>query len=409
MRSFVRGAVALVAPLLGTGSQYPNVQPVVPLVQPPGPCSQVPAQLAPGARVAGNQLAAFDFLNPTIGVGLSAGEVYCLARPGASQPTSRALPVRLVVTTDAGHRWEVEGTAAPPGLRPGAWFGPPVQPLALGNGPDLTAKLAFSSDLVGWVEVGGELSFTSNGGSSWELAHLGAPVAEVAQTAGEALAVTWGRWQLWRSTGASGRWRLVSAIPVAAKTTEADITLGPAPSDAAVATSHYADAPPIIAETSDGGRSWQVVQNPCRPPHWSNVNALGESPGGTMAVFCLGPAAGGSATHGFYVSSDRGRTWDLRAADTNLVNPGRSGLPVQDSAVALAAPTASLFYIGTENTFFVSVDGGRHWQRSLTGNYGYGVDAIDFVGARHGWASLGNGSLGSGLIATDDGLHWGPP
>jgi hypothetical protein len=377
-------------------------------VLPPGQCSELPVQLAPGATIAGSQLADFDFLTPSVGVGLSAGAVYCLAGPGVSQPTSRALPVRLVLTTDAGRHWKVEGASAPPGSRPGAWFAPPEQPLSLGNGPDLTVELAFSSERAGWTEVGGELSYTDNGGRSWEPAHLGAPVASVAQTGSVALAVTWGKWQLWRSA-ASGRFRLVSSIPVAPKTTEADISLGPAPSDAFVATSHYGDAPPLIAGTSDGGRSWQVARDPCRPPHWWNVNALGEPPGGTMAVFCLGPAAGGSATHGFYVSSDRGRTWALRAADTNLVSPGRSGLPLQDSAVALAAPTTSHFYIGTENTFFMSLDGGRHWQRSLVGNYGYGVDAIDFVDARHGWAFLGDGSFGSALVTTDDGLHWGRP
>jgi hypothetical protein len=124
-------------------------------------------------------------------------------------------------------------------------------------------ELAFSSDRAGWGEVGGELSFTSDGGSSWHPAHLGAPVAWVAREGSETLAVTWGRWQLWSSTGASGRWRLISAIPVAPKATEADITLGPAPSDAAVATSHYGDAPPLIAETTDGGRTWQIARDPC--------------------------------------------------------------------------------------------------------------------------------------------------
>jgi hypothetical protein len=281
--------------------------------------------------------------------------------------------------------------------------------MALGNGPDLSVELAFSSDRTGWADLGGELSYTDNGGSSWELAHLGAPVASVAQVGREALAVTWGRWQLWRATGASGRWRLASSILVAPKTTEADITLGPAPSDAFVASSHYGDAPPLVAETSNGGRSWQVARDPCRPPHWWNVNALGESPEGTMAALCLGGAAAGSATHGFYVSNDRGRTWSLRAADTSLAGPDSSGIPLQDGEIALAAPTASRFYIGTENTFSMSVDGGRHWQRVLKGNYGYGVGAMDFVDARHGWAFLGDGSLGSALIATDDALHWARP
>lgn len=409
MRPFVFLAIVLAAPYLGAGAQLGSVQPVGPLVQPPETCSEVQVQLEPGATVASSQLAAFDFLTPTTGVGLSAGAVYCLASPRGSQPKSRTLPVRLVVTTDAGRHWKVEGASAPPGARPGAWLAPPAQPLQLGNEPDLTAELAFSSDRTGWAEVGGELSFTDDGGRSWEPAYLGAPVASVTQAGDEALAVTWGKWQLWRSTGSSGQWRLVSAVPTEAKTTEADIALGPAPSDALVATSHYGDKPPLIAETSDGGRSWQVARDPCRPPHWWNVAALGRSPEGTMAALCLGGAAAGSATHGFYVSDDSGRTWLLRAADTNLAGPDPSDIPLQDSEIALAAPTASRFYIGTENTFFVSLDGGRHWQRVLKGNYGYGVGAIDFVGSRHGWASLGDGSLGSGLIATSDGLHWGPP
>jgi photosystem II stability/assembly factor-like uncharacterized protein len=136
---------------------------------------------------------------------------------------------------------------------------------------------------------------------------------------------------------------------------------------------------------------------------------LAQSPSGTMAALCVGGAAAGSATHGFYVSADRGRTWSLRSADTNLGGADSSGIPLQDSGMALAAPTASRYYIGTANTFFESVDGGRHWQRALRGNYGYGVSEIDFVGREHGWAWLGDGPLGNGLIATSEGLNWGRP
>jgi hypothetical protein len=136
---------------------------------------------------------------------------------------------------------------------------------------------------------------------------------------------------------------------------------------------------------------------------------LAETPAGAMAVLCLGGAAPGSADHCLYVSGNRGRTWSLRAADTNLVGPNPSGIPLQDSATALAAPTESRFYLGTENTFFISADGGRHWRRVLKGYYGYGVASMDFVGARDGWALLSDGPLGDGLIATTDGFQWGRP
>jgi hypothetical protein len=266
VRSLVLGAVCLVVALIGTGTLYPADQPPSALVQPPGPCSGVPARLAPGSTIAADQLATFDFLTPAVGAGLSAGVTYCVSRSGAAQPTRRAVPVRLVMTTDAGRHWRVEGPSAPPGAGPGTWLAPPTQPLSLGSGANLTAELAFSSVSTGWAEVGGQLSFTANGGGSWQPAHLGGPVAAVAQLGAEALALRWGEWQLWRSSDASGRWQLVSAIPVAPPTTQADIVLGPPAPDVVVATSHYGDTPPLVAQTSDGGRRWRLAQDPCRPP-----------------------------------------------------------------------------------------------------------------------------------------------
>jgi len=256
--------------------------------------------------------------------------------------------------------------------------------------------------------VGGELASTSDGGASWHPADLGAAVASVAELPGEALAVTWGKWQLWRSKSPSGPWRAVSTIPVAANPTEAEIALGPSAQDVLVATSHYGGPPLVMAETADGGRRWQRADGPCRPPQWWTVSAVSQSPAGTIAVLCLGGAAAGSATHGLYVSGDRGRTWSLRAADTSLTGPNPSGIPLQDGFTALATPTDDLVYLGTENTFSASSDGGRHWRGVVSGYPGYGVGAIDFVGSRHGWALLDDGPLGDGLVATSDGAHWGP-
>lgn len=112
------------------------------------------------------------------------------------------------------------------------------------------------------------------------------------------LAVTWGSWQLWRADTPSHRWELVSAIPVAAKTMLSTVVLGPAARDAVVATTRYGDTPSQIAETSDAGRNWSVVPDPCQKPYWHAVTALAESPDGTMAIVRLGGAAAGSADHG---------------------------------------------------------------------------------------------------------------
>lgn len=79
---------------------------------------------------------------------------------------------------------------------------------------------------------------------------------------------------------------------------------------------------------------------------------------------------------------------------------GRARL--QDSAIALTAPSTDLFYFGTANTFLVSVDGGRHRRPLLNRYFGYGVGVMDF-GCRHGWALLADGSLGDGPTSTNDG------
>jgi hypothetical protein len=402
-------APAVVLAIFAAGIGHDGTGPRLALVHPPGPCARVPVRLPTGTAVEGGGLAGFDFLSPSVGVGLTAAQLYCEDATAAPEPTGRALPVRLVETTDAGRHWEVEGAGSLPGPRPGAWPVPPAPPLQIGTGAPMPVALAFSSRRAGWAEVGGELSFTNDGGGSWKVTRLGGPVVSLAGAGREALAVTSGNWELWRLASVAGRWRAVSKIPVARRPTEAFLTLGPAPSDAVVATSHYGGAPPLIAETSNGGQTWQTARDPCGPPHWLTASALTESATGTMAALCVGGAAAGSATHGFYVSHDRGRRWLLRAADTDLARPNPSGLPRQDTFVVMAAPAPGRFYIGTENTFFVSADGGRRWKRVLEGYNGYGVSVMDFLSPRYGWALLGDGPLGSGLVATSDGLHWGLP
>ena len=340
-------------------------------------------------------------MSATVGVGLTASAMACTSSKG--QTTSVPWPVQLTLSTDAGHSWTVEGALGPPGSRPGTRAAPSGQPPTPTGGFAPPALLAFTSSAVGWAEVDGVLSHTADGGLSWQRADLGAPVAALADAGGGVLALTWGTWQLWRADSASAAWRFVSQVPVAAKTTVAYIALGPGPQEALVGTSRYGDMPPLLAETDNGGKSWVEVSDPCAVHHWLTATALAESPAGTIAVLCLGGAAAGSGDHGFYVSRNRGHGWQVRAEVTDLANIGRSGLPLQDTAEVVAAPSAERFYIETENEFSISVDGGRHWRPLSRAGGGNGLFGIDFAAPDHGWAFAGGG-----LLVTRDGAHWAP-
>jgi hypothetical protein len=381
----------------------------VTIPSPTSRCSTAAVLLPAGTAVPGSDLQAVDFLSTTVGVGLTASRIACTAS-SAGESGNRAFPIRLAVSSDAGRSWTIEGTVAPPGAQTGVGLGPPGTRPSPAGGFAPPGMLAFVSPKLGWVEIDGQLSLTTDGGDAWQSVRLGAePVAALHDAGGSVLAVTWGSWQLWRADTASHRWKLVSAIPVAAKTMFSTVVLGPAAEDAVVATTRYGDAPSQIAETSDAGRNWSVVPDPCHGPYWLTATALAESPDGTMAIVCLGGAAAGSADHGFYVSNARGRTWSVRAEVTNLASPGHSGLPLQDTNEVLAAPTSGRFFLETANTFSESTDGGQHWSAVvgvgsvLAAGVG-GFVALDFVDPDHGWALF----PGEGVIATVDGLHWKP-
>ena len=93
-------------------------------------------------------------------------------------------------------------------------------------------------------------------------------------------------------------------------------SLGPEPNDAVVASSKYGDEPAQLAVTTNGGTSWSSVGDPCSHD-WVGLTALTQSADAKIALLCFGGAAAGSGTRGFYVSTNRGRSWVLRAADDN--------------------------------------------------------------------------------------------
>ena len=133
-------------------------------------CDKAP-QLAPGNPVTGGGLQTVDFMSATVGVGLTASVSACASPRG--QTTTVAWPVRLALSSDAGHTWAIEGSLQLPGSRPGTWPAPAGSPPTPTGGFAPPAMLAFSSPTVGWAEVNGVLSHTADGGMSWHRADLG--------------------------------------------------------------------------------------------------------------------------------------------------------------------------------------------------------------------------------------------
>jgi hypothetical protein len=378
-------ALALVF-TLGPAKREPPRAPAAPVTG----CEATGTKLPVGTVVGPSTLATVDFVSASTGVALTAPSVTCPEKYGGSR--SAAFPVRLVGTADAGHTWRVEGTAPP----------------LAGSGPPYV-QLAFATSRLGWADFGYGLSFTANGGRTWQRVDLGGKlVADLAYTGGKAVVVTWEDWQVW-GAGRDDHWHLLRPPPAQRGSLEgASVALGPRAGDLVIVTNRgsWPHQRSTLAETTDGGEHWAVGRNPCAPPKWLGAGPLAQSPGGELGVICGGLGGAGSTAHGLYVSDDRGRHWSARAID-DLVHSGAAYFPAQDSPEAFAMPTADRFYVATENFFSESTDGGRAWRPAADQAYGPGNlvagtqgPTIDFVSARDGWA------LWDGLKRTTTGVVW---
>jgi photosystem II stability/assembly factor-like uncharacterized protein len=357
-------------------------------------CAEPPV-LSLGEDVPTTDLAAVDFLTPNIGVGLVAEALDC---PAPTSATAKET-VGLARSRDGGQSWALVSTTGPANLTTNR-----LQPITL----------AFSSTTTGWVSANGTLDETLDGGHHWRSVRLGSgQVLTVARTGSLVEAVTSGPSYLWTLALPDGHWRNGAPIPTmvgsSANAESLELTsLGPPPNDAVVATRKYGDEPPEVAVTTNGGTSWSWVADPCSH-NWAGLGALTQSADGEIGVLCFGGAAAGSGTRGFYVSTNRGRSWVLRAADTNLAGPNPSGLNLQDTGTALGSPRPGLFLDATENLLAVSVDGGRHWKH-VAGSPDWGaiglpgVGGFDVLNATSVWLL----ARGVALLRTTDGTTWLP-
>ena len=137
----------------------------------------------------------------------------------------------------------------------------------------------------------------------------------------------------------------------------------------------------LVYVTRDGGKNWSNVTPPDLGP-LTRISLIEASPH-DRAIAYVAANRYQAADRGAYVykTTDFGKTW------TKIVN----GIAPGDFARAIREDTVrpGLLYLGTELSFYVSLDGGSHWQPfrlnlPVTPVHDIAVEKNDLVIATHG-------------------------
>lgn len=362
----------------------------------PSPCA-APARLTAGTTLASWRLGAVHFVSPDLGVAISAPQIPCAVPLGHGKGTNifeQTQPVLLAVSTDAGHRWVTEGSALPSSMQ----------------APVIEQVTALSARDV-WVLTNlGKLYATANGGLTWTLQPLPAPVVTVAEADGELIALSCRLTQqaichpdLSRMRLPDGRWQ---PEPLPRLATYAVPQLGIASAGTAILlVTLYPGNKSELLSTTDGGTRWTFDPVPAGPARMCANGAgllLTTASADEWWLLCTGGAAAGSSAKALLRTQDGGRTWRVMAALTSLSAPAAAGsLPFGD-AIAIAAFSPTLLWIAGNNSLAYSRDAGRSWTGVTSVNPQGASGKFDILSPSDAWLL----APGTGMSHTSDGIHW---
>ncbi len=242
------------------------------------------------SSVSGAGILALQMFNTSTGVAMTARTAPCSPRcPGESLAGGAG----LAVTTDGGDTWRVTGTVPAP------------EKYAFPR----DVRLVFLSPTTGYLEAGGAIAYTSDGGRRWIALDLPGPATSLSVSQGILLTVSaiCDR----AETPVACRTDLVefrvgSQHPLAQRPipssplqpTEANpgilLRLGPS---SIVVGQGGSDGPTALWRSDDSGRHWVLLTNPCTQLVLTNVIA----PAGRWLLYCE-RSGGMNHGHGSYGS-----------------------------------------------------------------------------------------------------------
>jgi photosystem II stability/assembly factor-like uncharacterized protein len=189
----------------------------------------------------------------------------------------------------------------------------------------------------------------------------------------------------WHRMGHNQSWGASFATP----------ELGFAAMGAEQGSTAFSEHPGLLAST-DGGRTWTQVKDPCRKHESTGVSY--PSPD-KVWVGCEGDEAVGTAPKAIYESTDRGQSWALRS-DCGLRSPncGHSGLTQLGYMVNISFSASGFGFLSGDNSQLTH-NGGLNWTTARP--------VRDALSASMLSAKRGFTLLRSRLMRTDDaGRSW---
>jgi photosystem II stability/assembly factor-like uncharacterized protein len=319
----------------------------------------------------------------------------------AAAPCSRVLCPRVAATRDGGRTWTA--LPVPPGL-------------SISGGTEVS-QIRFITTSVGYL-FGPALYQTEDGGRTWRRVPS-PPVEALEASAGTVIRVVYDHGgcpgpctrTVQETTPGSATWHTLLHIPwpnayggVTAQVVRQGTSVIYLPVYANLARGY---APAVIFRSTDGGRSWQRLTDPCGGGQaLHDADGLAAAQGGFLAVLCL-PVNGTGLTF-VRTSADYGSSW-------SPPRPVPGGTRYYLSLIAAASPghlVVATGAVGGSGPFTyrlaVSADGGVSWSTAITGTMQIspqapGATFLAFEDARVGrWISDAQHIW----TTRDGGLHW---
>ncbi|HEX2910924.1 MAG TPA: YCF48-related protein [Chloroflexia bacterium] len=143
-----------------------------------------------------------------------------------------------------------------------------------------------------------------------------------------------------------------------------------------------------LIATSDGGKSWKELSNPCSPGQGASTEILSALSGGQLWLICGGIPGAGNQQKVLFHSLDNGQHWEALKPE----GLGTYGyLQASRESFVFTSPVQGWLVLD-RYTLLSTADGGKNWQPALDYNRvnpgDRGIGPLYFEG-QHGWLGAG--------------------